>query len=136
MPLPNIPEAIVPSPQVGQVPPMAICFCQTGPADRLLRLNVYRMPFLLATDSSWSPLASVVSVGVVPQSESSTEASNGSCQEFLYWSVEALSASIVDDWVCVWSFRVPVETKMVLVAGSYVGVVQMPPPTWPFGTKL
>ena len=60
---------------------MAICFCQIGPAARLLRLKVYRMPFLLATDSSWSPAASVVSVGVVPQSESSTEASNGSCQE-------------------------------------------------------
>ncbi len=94
------------------------------------------MPFLLATDSNWSPAASVVSVGVVPQSESSTDASNGSCQELTYCRFVAFRATIACDWVWVWSFSVPVETKMVLVAASYVGVVQMPPPTWPFGTKL
>src|SRR5690349_15100906 len=113
-----MPEAMVPSPHVGQSPPIAICCCQNGPAARLLRLKVYSVPFLLATESSWSPAASVVSVGVAPQSESSTEAANGSCQELTYCSVVALSATIACDWVWVWSFSVPVDTKMVLVAGS------------------
>src|SRR5712691_10278376 len=131
-----MPDAIVPSPQVGQSPPIAICFCQTGPAARLFRLNVYTMPFLFATESSWCPAASVVSVGVVPQSESRTDASNGICQELRYCSVVALSATIACDWVCVWSFSVPVETKIVFVAWSYAGVVHTPPPTCPFGTKL
>src|ERR1035438_4416658 len=101
MPFAKIPEAMVPSPQVGQVPPMAICFCQIGPAARLLRLKVYRMPFLLATDISWSPAASVVRVGVVLQSESAIEAPNGSCQEPTYCRFVAFSATIACDWVCV-----------------------------------
>ena len=60
----------------------------------MLRLNVYRVPFLLATDSSWSPAASVVRVGVVPQSESEIEALNGSCHEPWYARLDAFSATI------------------------------------------
>ncbi len=94
------------------------------------------MPFLLATDISWSPAGSVVRVGVVLQSESAIEAPNGSCQELSYARLVAFSATIACDWVCVKPARVPVDRKMVLVAASYVGVVQTPPPTCPLGTKL
>ena len=39
------------------------------------------MPFLLAAEISWSAGASVVRVGVVPQSESETAAAKGSCHD-------------------------------------------------------
>src|SRR5712675_1803878 len=55
------------------------------------------MPFLSATDSSWSPAASVVRVGVVDQSESATEAPKGSCQTPTVASVAAFSDTIAAD---------------------------------------
>ena len=39
------------------------------------------MPFLLAAVTSWLPCESDVNVGVVPQSESDTAASKGSCHD-------------------------------------------------------
>src|SRR5258708_35830740 len=115
---------------------MATCFWQNGPADRTLRLIVDTAPFLLAADLSWSPDESVVSVGVELQSESETEAPNGSCQELTYCRFVAFRATIACDWVWVKPASVPVDRKMVLVAASYVGDVQTPPPTCPLGTKL
>src|ERR1700733_15039512 len=113
-----MPDVSTPSPLVGDVPPFRSCSCPTGPAARLLRLNVYRTPFLLATESSWSPAESVVRVGVVLQSESVTELTNGSCQVPLEARVEAFSSTIAWDWVWVNWERVPVDTKMLLVAAS------------------
>src|ERR1700688_2142106 len=107
VPLAKIPDEIVPSPAVGPAPPMAIGSCQSGglgsglPNSRSDRFHVYTMPFLLAAVTSWSPCESVVSVGVVPQSESDTAASNGSCQEPSYPRVLAFSATMAWDWVWV-----------------------------------
>ncbi len=50
-------------------------------------------------------------------------------------SVVASRATTASESVWVTWLRVPVVTKMVLVAESIAGVVQIPPPTWPVGTK-
>ena len=76
----------------------------------------------------------MVSVGVVPQSESLTAASKGSCQWSTTAMVVALMATSAWESVCEYRLSVPVETKILLVAASYVGDVQIPPPTCPVGT--
>src|ERR1700730_7940133 len=134
--LTNAPGEIVPSPQVGHSPPTASCCCHMGPAAMLLRLNVYSTPFLLATARSGFPPLSVVSVGVLPQSESKVWTWNGSCQLLLMASVVASSATIACARFCVYWLTVPVLTTTVLLAASSAGEVHTPPPTWPpLGTK-
>ena len=74
---------------------------------------------------------------MVPQSESDTAASNGSCHDPRRpgcGRVDGHDGLGLGLGVVV---RVPVVAKMVAgeVEVSSVGVVHTPPPTWPLGTK-
>ncbi len=82
------------------------------------RSNAYTMPFLFATETSLRPPESVNSVGVVPQSESTTASDVGSCQVLACCSVSASSATIACDSVCDTSSSVPVDTITEFVAAS------------------
>src|ERR1700730_12417601 len=83
--LSNAPEDTLPSPQVGQTPPVAICFFQTPPlvppCARFVRSHAYTNPFLLIAATRCRPFWSSKRVGLVPQSESFTRSATGSCQE-------------------------------------------------------
>src|ERR1700726_1800365 len=83
--LSNAPEDTLPSPHVGQMPPVAICFFQTQPlvppCARFVRSHAYTNPFLLVAATRWRPFWSSKRIGLVPQSESLTRSATGSCQE-------------------------------------------------------
>ena len=86
--------------------------------------------------TSARPFPSVNRIGELPQSESAFAALLGICQRLLTASVVASRATIASDIVWLALLSVPVVTYTVLVEVSIAGVVQIPPPTWPFGTKL
>src|ERR1700736_2833166 len=83
--LSNAPEETLPSPQVGQTPPVAICFFHTQPlvppCARFVRSHAYTNPFLLVAATRCRPFWSSKMMGLVPQSESFARSATGSCQE-------------------------------------------------------